>query len=192
MVKKIILYISTFLPLLGIMWIKECVLFVLDIHSQKAMWKDLYFNPFLITELLLMISIAIMLSILLKRSKKTATKRIKITAVKNRTAEYYLAYNALFVLSLIGFSLTDITDIVVLSLLFFILGFVYVKNDLYFINPTINIFRSYIYEIEYADGKEMVGKLVIAKEKLKIKEIIEIEVSEFEFTFARRKHEQRH
>ena len=29
---------------------------------------------------------------------------------------------------------------------------VYIKNDLFFINPTINIFRSYIYEIEYEDN----------------------------------------
>lgn len=191
MFKKIILYLSAFLPMLLIMWIRESVYPLLDIWAGKLEWADLSPSPLLITELMLMIGIASALFLLMKSNRKVATKKIKIDVVKNRTAEYYLAYYSLFILSLIGFSLTEVRDIIVLILLLTVLGIVYIKNELYFINPTINIFRSFIYEVEYSSGKEKIGKLLISKDKLKINQIVDIEVSEFEFAFVRRKNEKR-
>ena len=73
---------------------------------------------------------------------------ITLKTVKNRSAEYYLAYYSLFILALIEFSLTDPIDLTVLSLLLLVLGIVYIKNDLFFMNPTVNIFQSYIYEVD--------------------------------------------
>ena len=67
---------------------------------------------------------------------------ITLKTVKNRSAEYYLAYYSLFILALIEFSLTDPIDLTVLSLLLLVLGIVYIKNDLFFMNPTVNIFRA--------------------------------------------------
>jgi len=190
MFKKIILYLSAFLPMLLIMWIRESVSPLLDIWAGKLEWADLSPSPLLIAELMLMIGIASALFLLMKSNRKVATKKIKIDVVKNRTAEYYLAYYSLFILSLIGFSLTEVRDIIVLILLLTVLGIVYIKNELYFINPTINIFRSFIYEVEYSSEKEKIGKLLISKDKLKTNQIVDIEVSEFEFTFVRRKNEK--
>ncbi len=73
----------------------------------------------------------------------------------NRTAEYYLGYFSLFILELFAFSFTDIIDIVVMSILLLLLGIVYVKNGLFFINPTLNIFRSFIFEVEFSDGNNI-------------------------------------
>lgn len=190
MFKKVILYLSAFLPMLCIMWIRESVSPLLDIWADKLEWGDLSPSPLLIAELILMIGIASALFLLMKSNRKVATKKIKIDVVKNRTAEYYLAYYSLFILSLIGFSLTEVRDIIVLILLLVVLGIVYIKNELYFINPTINIFRSFIYEVEYSSEKEKIGKLLISKDKLKTNQIVDIEVSEFEFTFVRRKNEK--
>lgn len=114
---------------------------------------------------------------------------MKVLAVSNRTGEYYLGYYSLFILSLLGFSFINIVDILVLCLLIITLGVVYIKNELYFMNPTINIFRSYIYEVEYSYKDQIERKLIISKEKVKINEIIDIELSEFEFTFMRKKNE---
>ena len=176
--------------MLLIMWIRDSVAPLLDIWSGKLEWADLSPSPLLITELMFMIGIASALFLMIKSNRKVATKKIKIAVVKNRTAEYYLAYYSLFILSLIGFSLIEIRDIIVLILLLTVLGIVYIKNELYFINPTINIFRSFIYEVEYSSGKEKIGKLLISKDKLKTNQIVDIEVSEFEFTFVRRKNEK--
>lgn len=190
MMKKIILYLSAFLPMLFIMWVRESIAPFLDVWAGKIEWTDLYPGPLLIAELTLISGIALTLFWLMKNNRKVATKKIKIDVVKNRTAEYYLAYYSLFILSLIGFSLVDIVDIIVLVLLLTILGIVYIKNELYFINPTINIFRSFIYEVEYTSEKERLGKLLISRDKLKTGQIVDIEVSEFEFTFVRRKNEK--
>lgn len=58
-------------------------------------------------------------------------------------------------------------------------------------NPTVNIFQSYIYEVEYETHQTTISKLIISPVKLSEGNIIDIDVSEFEFTFFRRKHEDR-
>lgn len=120
---------------------------------------------------------------MLKRNQRTSVYTITLKTVKNRSAEYYLAYYSLFILALIEFSLTDPIDLTVLSLLLLVLGIVYVKNDLFFMNPTINIFQSYIYEIEYMTNQATISKIIISPVKLSEGNIIDVDVSEFEFTF---------
>ena len=58
-------------------------------------------------------------------------------------------------------------------------------------NPTINIFQSYIYEIEYMTNQATISKIIISPVKLSEGNIIDVDVSEFEFTFFRRKYEDR-
>ncbi len=192
MIKKLTMYTSTFLPLFFIMWVKEFLLCICDVLKNPYIytWKHVYLNPYLITEILIIILIGIFVAFLLKNNKKTASYTVKIKSAKNRSAEYYLAYYSLFILALIEFSLTDPVDLIVLGLLLVILGIVYIKNNLFFMNPTINIFQSYIYEIEYDMQESTITKLIISREKLSEGNIIEINVSEFEFTFLRRKNEQ--
>lgn len=49
----------------------------------------------------------------------------------------------------------------------------------------------YIYEVEYETHQTTISKLIISPVKLSEGNIIDIDVSEFEFTFFRRKHEDR-
>lgn len=187
------MYISAFIPMFLIMWIKEVLVGVRNVLEKPSeyAWSSLYFNPYLISELAFIILVGLALYWLLKRNKETGVYTIVLQSVKNRSAEYYLAYYSLFVLALIEFSLTDPIDLVVLSLLLIILGIVYIKNDLFFMNPTINIFQSYIYEVEYKVGQTTITKLIISPKKLSEGNTVEIDISEFEFTFLRRKHEKR-
>lgn len=189
------MYISAFLPMLLIMWIKEVLLYTKRILDTpcKYTWKSLYTNPYLIIEAVILLLILIIFAFLMRRNKKTGAYTIKIISVKNRSAEYYLSYYSLFILALIEFSLTNLIDIIVLVMLLLVLGVVYIKNELFFMNPTINIFQSYIYEIEYENenGKGTITKLIISSEKLSDGETIDIDISEFEFTFLRKKYEQR-
>ena len=46
-------------------------------------------------------------------------------------------------------------------------------------NPTINFFQSYIYEIEYMTNQTIISKLIISPVKLSEGNIIDIDVSEF-------------
>lgn len=193
MLRKLIMYISAFLPMFLIMWLKEIMLGIRNVVEKpwKYSWDSIYLNPYLIGELVFLAIISIFFVGLLKRNKKTGVYTVFLKTVKNRSAEYYLAYYSLFILALIEFSLTDPIDLVVLALLLLVLGIVYIKNDLFFMNPTINIFQSYIYEVEYETNQATVTKLIISPVKLSEGNIIDIDISEFEFTFLRRKHEKR-
>lgn len=193
MLRKLVMYLSAFLPMFLIMWIKEILLGIRNVYDKpwKYSWESIYFNPYLIGEFIVIFLVGTALYFLLKRNQRTSVYTITLKTVKNRSAEYYLAYYSLFILALIEFSLTDPVDLVVLILLLIVLGIVYIKNDLFFMNPTINIFQSYIYEIEYMRNQTTISKLIIAPIRLSKGDIIDIDVSEFEFTFFRRKHEDR-
>ena len=193
MLRKLLMYISAFLPMFLIMWIKEILLGIKNVidYPEKFTWKSIYLNPYLVSEIIFIIFVALALNFLLKRNQRTSIYTVKLQTVKNRSAEYYLAYYSLFVLALIEFSLTELIDLIVLSLLIIVLGVVYIKNDLFFMNPTINIFQSYIYEVEYEENGTAITKLIISPIKLFEGNLIDIDVSEFEFTFFRRKHENR-
>lgn len=193
MFRKLVMYLSAFLPMFLIMWIKEILLGIRNVFDKpwKYSWESIYFNPYLIGEFIVIFLVGAALYFLLKRNQRTSVYTITLKTVKNRSAEYYLAYYSLFILALIEFSLTDPIDLTVLSLLLLVLGIVYVKNDLFFMNPTINIFQSYIYEIEYMTNQATISKIIISPIKLSEGNIIDVDVSEFKFTFFRRKYEDR-
>lgn len=186
--KKILMYLSAFLPMFFIMWFKEVASICVKVYEGKSSWNELL-NVYLVTEFIVIAVLVLFFAKLMSNNKKLATKKVKVLTVSNRTGEYYLGYYSLFILSLLGFSFTNIVDILVLCLLIVTLGVVYIKNELYFMNPTINIFRSFIYEVEYSYKDQKERRLIISREKVKIDEIIDIELSDFEFTFMRKKHE---
>lgn len=192
MIKKLIMYISAFLPMLLIMWLKEIITGIKNILTKPYAytWQSLITSPYLIAEAVLLCLILLAYIILMHRNKKAGAYTVKIISVNNRSAEYYLSYYSFFILTLIGFSLTDPVDLIVLSMLLVLLGIVYIKNDLFFMNPTINIFRSYIYEVEYEDNDKTFTKLIISPQKIYEGNIVDVIISDSEFTFLRRKHEQ--
>lgn len=195
MFRKLVMYFSAFLPMFSIMWTKEILLIFRNILEKPCeySWSSIYSNPYLIGEIIVIFLVGLILYCLLKRDQRISVYTITLKSVKNRSAEYYLSYYSLFILALIGFSLTDPIDLIILLLLLIVLGIVYIKNNLFFMNPTVNIFQSYIYEIEYETGQTntIISKLIISPVKLYEGNIIDIDVSEFEFTFFRRSHEGR-
>lgn len=186
------MYLSAFLPMFFIMWIKEILIGIKNVLEKPELytWQSIYLNSFLISQLIFIIFVSGGVVWLMRRNKKTGTYTVTLIKVKNRSAEYYLAYYSLFILALIEFSLSDLIDLVVLICLLFVLGVVYIKNDLFFMNPTINIFQSYIYEVEYETSQSLISKLIISPIKLSEGNFVDIDISEFEFTFLRRKHEK--
>ena len=199
----ILLYLSAFLPMLLVMWIKEVILVISDsiAAEKKALiasqatgtkvspefdWSCLL-NPYLLVALGVIIAITISLVALLKGNKKAATKMVKIQSLTNQVAEHYLAYFSLFVLALIGFSLTSIADIVSLCLLMIILGIVYIRNGMFYMNPTVNIMKSFIYKIEFEERNQTHTRVVVSKEKLRSGETLNIYQSKYDFTIVKNK-----
>jgi hypothetical protein len=198
---SIVLYVSAFLPMFAIMWIKEVVSSVVDAVNDfyssvantpfglsfvsevcKAM-----FNWSLLIEFIVFAFVFVVLCLMMKGNEKSAAKMVKVKNLKNRVAEYYLAYFSLFVLALIGFSLVDIVDIISLFLLMLILGIVYIRNEMFYMNPTVNLLKSFIYEIEFEEHGKTHSRVVLAKEKLYVGETLNIYQSKYDFTIVKNK-----
>ena len=183
--KKVIMYLSAFLPMFWLILIKDYTTILNEAIQGKVCYSDLL-NTQLFVVLGVVIFITICTIILMLRNKKLSSDLVVVKKATNRTAEYYLGYFSLFILELFVFSFTEWVDIIVMLLLLFVLGIVYIKNGLFFINPTMNIFRSFIYEVVYDDGYEEKTKILVCADKIKIGDSIKIDVSDYDFSFARR------
>ena len=183
--KKIIMYLSAFLPMFWLILIKDYATILKDAIAGEVPYSDLLsVQLFVVLGLVLLITIITI--ILISGNKNLSNDLVVATKVTNRTAEYYLGYFSLFILELFAFSFTDIVDIIVMSILLLLLGIVYVKNGLFFINPTMNIFRSFIFEVEFSDGNNIRTKILICKEKIKQGDSLNIDISNYGFTLAQK------
>lgn len=183
--KKIIMYLSAFLPMFWLILIKDYATILEDAIAGEVPYSDL-----LSVQLFIVLGTVILITmitiILISGNKNLSNDLVVATKVTNRTAEYYLGYFSLFILELFAFSFTDIVDIVVMSILLLLLGIVYVKNGLFFINPTMNIFRSFIFEVEFSDGNNIRTKILICKEKIKQGDSLMVDISNYGFTLAQK------
>lgn len=179
---KIIMYLSSLVPIFLLMLIKDFIVILVKVLYKEAHFLELFNLTFIIGFLLCFI-ISFRLFCLIKNNKHMNSYRIKVYNVINRSSEYYLEYCSLFLVSLFNFSLLDIENIITFVLLVIFLGIVYIKNELFFINPTINIFQSMIYEV---DTENYGKRLVISKRKIKDGDIIEVYRSDFNFTIEKR------
>ena len=183
--KKIIMYLSAFLPMFWLILIKDYATILKDAIAGEVPYSDLLsVQLFIVFGIVLLITIITI--ILISGNKNLSNDLVVATKVTNRTAEYYLGYFSLFILELFAFSFTDIVDIIVMSVLLMLLGIVYVKNGLFFINPTMNIFRSFIFEVEFSDGNNIRTKILICKEKIKQGDSLNIDISNYGFTLAQK------
>lgn len=174
-----------FLPMFWLILIKDYATILKDAIEGKAKYSDL-----LSVQLFIVVGIVIVITIctivLISGNQDLSKDLVVASKVTNRTAEYYLGYFSLFILELFAFSFTDIIDIVVMSILLLLLGIVYLKNGLFFINPTLNIFRSFIFEVEFSDGNNIRTKMLVCKEKIQQGDSLNIDISNYGFTLAQK------
>ena len=160
--KKILLYLSAFVPLYFLVLIKLVIDIILN---------NLTFNILNTTAFILML-VAIVLGIVgakisLKHSD-TPSQSIKIISQKSITEQYFLGYFSLFVLFALGFELEKVSMFIVFILVIVLIGIVYVKNDLFYINPFLNILGYNFYDVTYsiADSSKEYTSKFICKGKL--------------------------
>ena len=183
---KIVMYLSSFIPMFLVMLIKELLKIFSNIYDKEYTYKVLL-NPLLIGECIFILVLILSIIYLLYNNKKRTVKSYKVIEVNNKSGDYYLQYYTVILLSLINFSLLNMVDLITLTILILLLGIVYIKNDLFFINPTINIFQSMIYELKLEDAHNNIEtKLIISKEKIKNNNFIEVYFSDYyNFTFLK-------
>ncbi len=82
-------------------------------------------------------------------NKKQKSTDVVILSKNNITDQHFLGYFSLFVLFAITFDLSKISMFVVFVDILIMIGVVYVKNKLFYINPFLNILGYNFYSITY-------------------------------------------
>ncbi len=90
------------------------------------------------------------------KNKKQKSVLVKIVEANNITDRHFLGYFSLFVLFAVTFDLSRLSMFVVFIIIQAMIGVVYIKNKLFFINPFLNILGFNFYKIIYTldDGQK--------------------------------------
>ncbi len=87
------------------------------------------------------------------KGKKTIERNCNFEKAENITADYYFTYFSLFVISFFGVDPTNLKDILIFGFLLILIIWVYIANEMYFVNPVLNIlgYKSFsiLYEKRY-------------------------------------------
>ena len=145
--QKVFLYLSAFIPLYCLIIIK----LLLEIINQNLSFNVL--NSFMLILLFLLIILGIFG--VYKESKCNAKEIITIEILEKTsiTEQYFLWYFSLFVLFALNFQLEKVSMFVIFIIITILIGIVYIKNNLFYINPMLNILGYNFYEIKYIDEK---------------------------------------
>lgn len=166
MVKKIGLFISAFIPLY--------ILLVLKILIQIAN-GNLHFNVLNSTMLALLTLLTLVGAICIALCLKTKScTKISVISAKNMTENYFLGYFSLFVLFALTFSIEFIAMAVSFVIILVFVGFVYIKNEMFYINPTLNILGFSLYQITYLVQNTTATIFVFSQKTIEPKSCIKI------------------
>ncbi len=204
---RIILFISSYFPMYLIIIIQNASSFInnvqnrleqksiaiLEVINSKHMVLYALKTVFGFVEfyvILFFVTLSIMSFLLLKKmlnglkDYEDEAFQLKVTSIKNVNYQYVITYFSTYIFPFITVNLSTIAGILQFSVLWGLIGYIYVKNNLVFINPTLNIFFKYnIYEtdMEYQDEGEIISFTAILlskKDRNSIKKVQVIKESE--------------
>ena len=144
-VKNLLLYISAFVPMYVLVFVKLCV----EIANQNISFNVL--NTLNFVTLLLLILAGVGGLIWNVKFSTDKSVKIKIVSKQNITDKHFLGYFSLFVFFAIPLDLSLVSAYCVYVLVLIMIGIVYINNSLYYINPLLNILGYKFYDIEYKE-----------------------------------------
>ena len=167
--KNLTLYISAFMPMYFLVLIK----LIVELINLNLTFNVL--NSINLTTLLLLSGASIWGLLWNIKFNDDVAKEVRILSKKNITDQHFLGYFSLFVLFAIPLDLSHISVFCVYIITIVLIGIVYMKNSLYYINPFLNILGYSFYDIEYCE----VGSDNIKHAKIFHKGDLEIENKTF-------------
>ncbi len=182
--KDLLLFFSAFLPMYVLILLK----LIVDILCQNKTLNIL--NSINITTLLFLIIAGIVGIIWNVYKCKDKSKEIVVLSVKNTTDQHFLGYFSLFVLFALQLDLTYISGYCTYVLIIILIGIVYIKNSLYYINPLLNILGYSFYDITYKENsqKQESSTRIFCKKRPRIGEKYIVKIKKDNFAFVTKKH----
>ena len=181
--KNILLYLSAFIPMYILIFFKQIIEMLIGNIKANVL------NFIVLFLLLLVVALGLLGLKLEIYNKKQICKNIKISQKKNITDQHFLGYFSLFVLFAITFDLSKVSMLIVFIGIISMIGVVYLKNSLFYINPFLNIMGYNFYDITYTEeGKkeERKAKIFYKGELLTGKEYC-VKMKNENFSFVDRK-----
>ncbi len=141
---KIFLFLSSYAPLFAILAIKN------------------YLNEkFVLIMLLLILIPNFLLVFIIKKASTMSGEYYLINETDNRS-DQFLEYIIAYIIPFLGFNFEVLSDIVAVTILFVLMGVLYIKNDLLYMNPTLNLMGYSLYRIK-TDNEIM---MLISKQEI--------------------------
>ena len=141
--RKVLLFLSAFVPLYFLVTIK----IVIDLINNNLHFN--FLNTISLISFVALICIGIYGAKISIAHPKTSTTKIKIIKYTSITEQYFLGYFSLFVLFALSFELEKVSMFIVFIIIIILIGLVYVRNDLFYINPLLNILGYNFYTVTY-------------------------------------------
>jgi len=146
---RICLYLSSFSPLFLLIIFKE----IIEIINKN--WSLNFLNIFLLIIVFVLLNFGFWgLIINLIKLKKEKGKKVKVIYKSNTTDQHFLGYFSIFVLFAITFEIEMYSMAIIFFLVIVFIGIVYIRNDMYYINPLLNILGYSFYQITTQEDKE--------------------------------------
>lgn len=102
----------------------------------------------------------------------TSPTQVRVTKLKNKNYEH-ITFLTTYIIPFITFDMNDPRYLLTLVVLLFIIGFIYVKTDLFYANPTLALLGYHIYEVDAefnveGQPKTLESITIITKENLNV------------------------
>lgn len=142
-IKNILLYLSAFVPMYFLIIIK----FVCGLLSGTININSLtIFTLATYSSLIVSGILGLLWSTLWS---KGTSKTIIITQKQNLTDQHFLGYFSIFVLFALAFELTKLSMVVASLFIIIFIGIVYINNQMFYINPLLNLIGFSFFDIKY-------------------------------------------
>jgi len=183
---KIMLFISSYIPLYVLLIIKN----ILERATNKGKFIDIIqkfkvavffdeINDYAIIVLSIM-CVSSFLYLYHKLKDAKGGKFYTVTSLTDETSNYYFSYISIYLLSSLGLSLNNIVDNFVFLFLMVIVGYIYISNNMVYMNPIINFIGYKVFDCTL-DSKNTNDKniqsIIVINKKMHVKMGDEIDAS---------------
>lgn len=129
-------------------------------------WRALLERNWLALIALIMVAIGLCFTrTIYRKSTGTQNPPVKILSVKSENYEY-LTFLTTYIIPLICIDLSKIRYVIVLGLLLVLIGYIFIKMDLYYGNPTLAFMGYRLYRAEINGYSDPNGIVLISKSRL--------------------------
>lgn len=178
--KNIMLFLSAFIPMYFLIWIK----LVMELINDNLHFNVL--NTIVFVTLIVVIVLGLLGLKLEIFNQKEKSQKVIIMEWNNITDRHFLGYFSLFVLFAITFDLSKVSMVVVFVLILCMIGVVYVKNKLFYINPFLNILGFNFYKISYKveNNEQVLQTHIFYRGNLKENKFYWVKIKDENFSFV--------